>query len=247
MKQFMPGYIHAMNRFEGAFRFLQLSALILLLSGCSYLQSAQGIFADKEDVGLKSDTDQPKGAALGSAKHEPETAAELNLPRPKWKPDTVPDEPERTVELAVDGSEVISIEDIDQSALEENIDVQQLLGMSFLQVKEKLGQPVWIRDVYPARVWGYDRATCSLQIFFYPKLDQAGDYRVLAYESGLQNEANSVEQKLSGTEKPLGTASLNTDDGDVSNLEQKLIQACFEELLIGSVSIKGDAPNKVSP
>ncbi|MFD2204210.1 hypothetical protein [Kiloniella antarctica] len=235
-----------MNRFEGALRFLQLSALILLLSGCSYLQSAQGIFADKEDVGLKSDTDQPNEAALGSAKYEPETAAELSVPKPKWKPNTIPVEPNRTAERAVDDSEVMSTEGIDQITLVENTDVQQLLGMSFLQVKEKLGQPVWIRDVYPARVWGYDRATCSLQIFFYPKLDQAGDYRVLAYESGLQSEANGVEKKLKNVEKPLGVTSPNTND-DVSSLEQKLIQTCFEELLLGAPSTKDYVPNKVSP
>ncbi|MEH6630206.1 MAG: hypothetical protein V7776_05245 [Halopseudomonas aestusnigri] len=236
-----------MNRFEGAFGYLQLSVLILLLSGCSYLPSANGIFADKQDVVPRSDTDQPKEAAGGGSKHEPEIAAELDLPKPKWKPDVIPTAPERTPELASETSEAVPIDNIAETALVENPDVQQLLGMSFLQVKEKLGQPGWIRDVYPARVWGYDMESCSMQIFFYPKLDQAGDYRVLAYESGLQDEAIGAKQILGNVDKSLEPVSKDVDTGDVSKLEQTLIQACFEKLLSDSVSVKTVVPNNASP
>ncbi|WP_419901846.1 hypothetical protein [Kiloniella sp.] len=232
-----------MNRFEGALRYLLLSASILLLSGCSYLPLTESIFADKEDAVIKSAPDQPKIAAQGGAKHEPEIAAELDVPKPKWKPDNIPQMPERITE----DTEAAPTETVEQSALIENPEVQQLLGMSFLEVKAQLGQPVWIRDVYPARVWGYDIDSCSLQVFFYPKLDQAGDYRVLAYESGLEGEANGTEQVLGDVEKPLGTDVQEAEAADVDILEQKLVQACYEKLLNDSASMKAVIPTNSSP
>ncbi len=236
-----------MNRFEGAFRYLQLFASMLLLSGCSYLPSTIGGFADKKEPVIKREADQPKIAATGGVKHEPETVAELDLPKPRWKPDSVPEIPKRNIEA----TEAAPVEDVETRALVENAienaDVQQLLGMSFLEVKEKLGQPAWIRDVYPARVWGYDMDACSLQVFFYPKLDQEGDYRVLAYESGLQDEAAGTETLLGDAGKPLDTDAPTSEPEGISELEQKLVQACFQKLLESSASNKVVLPSSSLP
>ena len=144
------------------------------------------------------------------------------------------------------------MEDIAQVPLEVIPNVQQLLGMSFLEVREKLGQPIWIRDVYPARVWGYDMETCSLQVFFYPKLDQAGDYRVLAYESGTQNN-EQLSAGLAGKEEPSPSddSAIITPGDDSSDLgrkiDQELVQVCFQKLLDDSVSAKEVIQSKKTP
>ncbi|MCZ4280890.1 hypothetical protein O4H49_08895 [Kiloniella laminariae] len=205
-----------------ALRFLWLSALLLLLAGCSTLLSGRDPSGSEAGAEAQTSLTASQIATRGNQPFEPEAVPDLPYPKPKWRPATVPALPPQIANLG------LHTENTDLTG-ERDADVQLLLGKTFLEVKQELGQPVWIRDVYPARVWGYDTQSCSLQVFFYPKLDQAGDYRVLTYEGARldQKETSSDEpasQKvpaLSGGGEPSKPNALGPEE----------IQACFLQLV----------------
>ncbi|WP_421782549.1 hypothetical protein [Kiloniella litopenaei] len=236
-----------MNRIGGSLRYSLLFVTVLFVSGCSNFPGKDGFFASKKAASDTQIPTEPQIAARGNAKHEPQVVSELEVPKPNWKPENIPDKPVDSEELAV----LQTGEDLTDKSLSITPvitpKISDLLGMSFIQVRDKLGQPVWIRDVYPARVWGYDIESCSLQIFFYPKLDQAGDYRVLAYESGLNGDGVSKvtslkadDEKRAGSKTPLKPTAISEEDHAV-------VQACFQKIIEETDSLKGNGSENLVP
>lgn len=60
-------------------------------------------------------------------------------------------------------------------------DVESLLGLDFVAVRELLGQAALEEIQAPATVWAYNGRGCVLNIFFYPHVD-GGEYRALTYD-----------------------------------------------------------------
>ncbi|KLN62186.1 hypothetical protein WH96_01260 [Kiloniella spongiae] len=232
-----------MNRIGGSLRYPFFFVTMLLLAGCSNFPGKGGFFADKNNASDAQRPAEPQIAARGNAKHEPQVASVHEVPKPKWKPKDIPNRPEPAEDLLASQSD----QSISERSLLVTPKISDLLGMSFLQVREKLGQPVWIRDVYPARVWGYDIESCSLQIFFYPKLDQAGDYRVLAYESGLNGDGVSKVTSLKADDEKLAESASPLKPGTISDEDHAVVQACFQKIMEDTNSLKKDVPDSLSP
>ncbi|WP_020591170.1 hypothetical protein [Kiloniella laminariae] len=211
-----------MNTPGEALRFLWLSTLLLLLAGCSTLLSGRDLADSDAGAEKPASLTGSQIATRGNQPFEPEAVPDLPYPKPKWRPATVPALPPQIANADLDTESV-------NFSGEANADVQLLLGKTFLEVKQELGQPAWIRDVYPARVWGYDTESCSLQVFFYPKLDQAGDYRVLTYEGA------ELDQKIKSPEVPASpkvpAISGSGETNKPSALGPEEIQACFLQLV----------------
>ncbi len=239
----MLGCHLGMNRIGGSLRYPFFFVTMLLLAGCSNFPGKGGFFTSKDTASDAQNPAEPQIAARGNAAHEPQIASELEVPKPNWKPDDIPDRPETAEELLA----LQSDQDISEKSLLVTPEISELLGMSFLQVREKLGQPVWIRDVYPARVWGYDIEACSLQIFFYPKLDQAGDYRVLAYESGLNGDTVSKVTSLKADDEKLTESTSPLKPGAISDEDHAVVQACFQKIMEDPKSSKKDVPDSLLP
>ncbi len=239
----MLGCHLGMNRNGGSLRYLFFFVTMLLLAGCSNFPGKGGFFASKNTASDTQKPGEPQIAARGNAAHEPQVVSEVEVPKPNWKPDNIPDRPEPAGDLLA----LQSDQDISEKSLLVTPEISELLGMSFLQVREKLGQPVWIRDVYPARVWGYDIESCSLQIFFYPKLDQAGDYRVLAYESGLNGDNVSKVTSLKADDEKLTENASQLKPRTISEEDHEIVQACFQKIMEDTHSSKEDIPDSLSP
>ncbi len=239
----MLGCHLGMNRIGGSLRYPFFFVTALLLAGCSNFPGKGGFFANKNTASDTQIPAEPQIAARGNAKHEPQAVSELEVPKPNWKPEKIPDRPVPSEDLLA----LQTDRDLSDKSLLVTPKISVLLGMSFIQVREKLGQPVWIRDVYPARVWGYDTESCSLQIFFYPKLDQAGDYRVLAYESGLNGDGLSKVTSLKADDGKSAGSKSPLKPGTISEEDHAVVQACFQKIMEETRSLKRDGTGNLVP
>ncbi|MDH3473114.1 MAG: hypothetical protein OEM59_05445 [Rhodospirillales bacterium] len=73
-------------------------------------------------------------------------------------------------------------------------EVESLLGLDFVGVKELLGNPALEEIQAPATVWAYTGRGCVLNIFFYPHVD-GGEYRALTYDVKSAEEAPETSQR----------------------------------------------------
>ena len=60
-------------------------------------------------------------------------------------------------------------------------DVETLLGLDFVAVRDLLGDPALEEIQAPATVWAFNGRGCVLNVFFYPHVD-GGEYRALTYD-----------------------------------------------------------------
>lgn len=190
-------------------------AATLILMGCEqWPQQEKPVTSAPQQV----DASEAEGHA---ASEEKKSLSEGNVaeqspavPLPKRRPD----------EVAARSTAEPVITDVPAGEAAEAV-VDDLIGLAFEDVRKLLGQPAWEKDVYPARVWGYGGEHCSFMVFFYPKLDQQEEYRVLTFEAGQAlGEGNEPPAKLPQTES---AGEESTDAAEQS----KVAQYCFESVI----------------
>lgn len=73
-------------------------------------------------------------------------------------------------------------------------DVETLLGLDFVAVRDLLGDPALEEIQAPATVWAYNGRGCVLSVFFYPHVD-GGEYRALTYDVKGGEEVPELPQR----------------------------------------------------
>ncbi|WP_343562187.1 hypothetical protein [Kiloniella sp. b19] len=225
-----------------ALRGLCLGTVVLLLGGCSLIESLRG---------------QPEVEAA-PAPQRPEALEDLQKPEevvvlplvPKRRPDA-PERPEEVRDsllpegLQVHQTVITELSQTEQGAVEEiPVTAEGLVGADYGALLSMLGQPVSIREQYPARVWSYQTDLCKLNVYLFPRLEQAAiavqggelqpgsevqelRFRALTLEV-FEPEDMSAEARASQEET---VVAAETEDGQ----ENGQRAAAFEEACVASV------------
>lgn len=123
--------------------------------------------------------------------------------------------------------------------------IDDLVGLSPIEIEDLLGGPALEEVQPPAKIWSYNGQECVLSIFFYPRVG-GEDYRALAYEvKGAKQE--SPEQATQEAEAAAGQAAAESGAQAAATPEDN--GRCFTTLLAQNASSRRaaeEAPAAVS-
>ena len=73
-------------------------------------------------------------------------------------------------------------------------DLASVVGYDRAEVRDLLGEPIWVEEIPPALSWQYASEECVLRVFFFMEVTTR-NFRVLSYDVTSNDDANDVDQR----------------------------------------------------